>query len=200
MAVLFTGTLMAASYTVAGDNTTLFGTAWDPSNTANDMTLVSGNNYQWAKTDVTLAAGTVNFKVTVDHSWSTCYPSGPNESFSIPEGGVYDVTITFNSSSHAISATATKKAAAVVIPTIAMHGNFTGTWADTQNFTEAEGSQTATLQLTLTAENYEFGMRIGGSGNWTANGSQFTRANNSHAITSGSGKSPISMMVFGTQA
>ena len=39
-----------------------------------------------------------------------------------------------------------------------------GGWADTENFVIAEGDETASLTLTLVAGNYEFGMRIGGSG------------------------------------
>ena len=62
-----------------------------------------------------------------------------------------------------------------------------GGWADTENFVIAEGDETASLQLTLVAGNYEFGMRIGGSGNWTANGVTFTRANASAEVVAGSG-------------
>ena len=68
-----------------------------------------------------------------------------------------------------------------------MHGNFLGSWADTENFVIAEGDETASLKLTLVAGNYEFGMRIGGSGNWTANGVSFTRENASAEVVAGSG-------------
>ena len=104
---------------------------------------------------------------------------------SIPTSGKYDVTITFNGST--VSATATKKEDVVVIPSIAMHGNFTGSWTDTENFTLAEDNNTATLKLTMAAGNYEFGMRIGGSGNWTANGKEFTRENPVNEIVAGDG-------------
>jgi hypothetical protein len=55
------------TYTVAGDNTDLFGTAWTPSVEANDMALAEGL-YTWEKTELTLAAGNIEFKVCEDHA------------------------------------------------------------------------------------------------------------------------------------
>ena len=72
------------------------------------------------------------------------------------------------------------------IPTILMHGNFTGPWADTEPFTLAEDKKTASLTLTLIeAPAYEFGMKVDGS--WVANGAAFTREALSHEVTAGSG-------------
>lgn len=175
----------AHTYTVAGDNTTAFGTAWASSNEANDMALVEGL-YKWEKTDLTLAAGTIEFKVCEDHGWDVAYP-GSNYQLAIPEAGIYTITITFNPDTKDVAAVATKTGDAVVIPTIAMHGNFLGSWADTQNFEIAEGNATASLTLNLAAGNYEFGMRIGGAGNWTSNGVAFTRENASAVVEAGSG-------------
>ena len=187
MVTLFSASLFAATYTVAGDSEALFGEGktWNPGETANDMTLVDGL-YTFAKTDVTLPAGTIQFKVCQDHAWTTCWPSD-NYKLAISTSGKYDITITFNESTKEVGAKADKKEDVVVLPSIAMHGNFTGSWTDTENFAVAEGNQTASLKLTLEAKNFEFGMRIGGSGNWTSNGSAFTRANNSHVINAGSG-------------
>lgn len=81
-------------YTVAGSNTDLFGTSWDPSNADNDMTLVDGL-YTWAKANVTLPAGSFSFKVAANHSWDIAYPS--NDYYqAVPVKGIYDVTITFD--------------------------------------------------------------------------------------------------------
>ena len=68
---------------------------------------------------------------------------------------------------------------------IKLHGNITNpSWADTEEFTLAANEETASLTLSNVAKgNYEFGMKIADS--WTSNGSAFTRANNSHAVTSG---------------
>ena len=173
------------TYTVAGSSTDLFGTAWAPANEANDMVLVEGI-YTWEKTELTLAAGTIEFKVCEDHAWTTAYPA-QNYKLNIPEAGIYTVTITFNAETKEVAAVATKTGSAVVIPTVAMHGNFLGGWADTENFAIAEGNATASLTLNIEAGDYEFGMRIGGSGNWTANGVSFTRENPSAVIVAGSG-------------
>ena len=175
------------TYTVAGDNTDLFGTSWDATNAANDMFLQEDNTYKWEKTDLTLPAGAIEFKVVVDHSWDTSYPTN-NYVMNIPEAGIYTIDIYYNpNDNNYVGHVATKTGEAVVIPSIAMHGNFTGTWVDTENFAIAEGNATASLTLTLAEGNYEFGMRIGGSGNWTANGVAFTRENNAAEVVSGKG-------------
>ena len=176
------------TYTVAGGSDVLFGTTWAPANTDNDMVKQEDGTYKWEKTELTLPAGAIEFKVCEDHAWTTCWPA-QNYSLAIAEAGIYTITITFNPAAeeNKVAAVATKTGSAVVLPTIAMHGNFLGSWADTENFTVAEGNETASLTMTLAAGNYEFGMRIGGSGNWTANGIAFTRENNSAAVVAGQG-------------
>ena len=186
--ITFAAPAPAHTYTVAGDNTVLFGTAWAPANTDNDMFLQEDNTYKWEKTDLKLAAGTIKFKVVEDHSWDNpAYPAKDYE-LAIPESGIYTIAIYYNpNDNNYVGAVATKTGEAVVIPTIAMHGNFLGNWADTENFDIAEGNATASLKLNIAAGNYEFGMRIGGSGNWTSNGVAFTRENNSAEVVAGSG-------------
>ena len=177
----------AHTYTVAGSSDVAFGTAWAPANTANDMEMNDDGIYVWEKAELTLAAGNIEFKVCEDHAWTNCWPSS-NYQLNIPEAGIYTIWIHFDpANGNTVTAEATKTGSAVVLPTIAMHGNFLGSWADTQNFTVAEGDATASLTLNIAAGNYEFGMRIGGSGNWTANGAAFTRENASHVIEAGQG-------------
>jgi hypothetical protein len=179
------------SYTVAGSSETAFGTVWKPEDKANDMKLQADGSYKWEKTGLELAAGTIEFKVCENHAWDVAYPSD-NYQLSIAESGVYTITITYEpANENKVSAVATKTGNVVIIPTIAMHGNFTGDWADTENFELAEGKATASLALNLAEGNYEFGMRIGGSGNWTSNGAAFTRESASHEIVSGSGNLTI---------
>lgn len=177
------------TYTIAGSSDAAFGTAWDPSNAENDMFLYSGTIYAWEKYNVTLSAGTIEFKVCEDHAWKTAYPA-QNYVLTIPADGIYTIMIMFDAASKVIEAFAEKTADAVVIPTVAMHGNFAGPsdWKDTENFTLAADELTATLVMNLAVrDNYEFGMRIGGSGNWTSNGVQFTRENNSAEVVNTSG-------------
>ena len=179
------------TYTVAGSSDVAFGTAWDPTNTENDMTLMSGTIYSLMKEGLTLSAGKIEFKVCEDHAWTTAYPAS-NYELVIPADGIYTIMIMFDAASGVVDAFAEKTGDAVVIPTVAMHGNFAGpsNWADTENFTIAADNKTATLVLNLEATTdkpYEFGMRIGGKGNWTSNGVAFTRENASAVVVSGSG-------------
>ena len=183
------------TYTVAGGSDVLFGTTWDPANAANDMALVEGL-YTWEKSELTLAAGNIEFKVCEDHAWTTAYPA-QNYQLNIPEAGIYTVTITFNAETKEVAAVATKTGEAVVVPTVAMHGNFLGSWADTENFAIAQDNASASLTLTLAEGNYEFGMRIGGSGNWTANGANLTREANTTNLAEGSGNMHIAADVAG---
>jgi hypothetical protein len=177
------------TYTIAGSSDVAFGTAWDPKNAENDMFLVSGTIYGWEKYNLTLSAGKIEFKVCEDHAWTTAYPA-QNYALTIPADGIYTIMIMFDAASKTVEAFAEKTGDAVVIPTIAMHGNFAGpdAWADTENFTLAADELTATLVMTLAVrDNYKFGMRIGSKGDWTSNGVAFTRENASAEVVKGSG-------------
>jgi len=99
------------TYNIAGSNETLFGASWDATNTSTDMTLNEETGlYEWTATGVALTAGTVSFKVCQDHGWGTSY-GGQNGNYeaTISEAGTYNVTITFNASTHEITFTATKQ-------------------------------------------------------------------------------------------
>ena len=98
-----TYTVAAPIYTVAGNNTTLFGVAWDPSQTANDMTGPDANGvYIWQKTNVSLNAGTISFKVVKNRNWDTAYP-GQDYNISVPAAGVYNLTITFDKDDNSVA-------------------------------------------------------------------------------------------------
>ena len=133
---------LSHTYTVAGSSAELFGEAWKPAKTENDMALQNDGTFKWEKTDLTLAAGTIEFKVVVDHNWDNgAYPSS-NYQLQIAEAGIYTITITYEpANDNKVNAVATKTGSAEVIPTVAMHGNFLGSWADTENFTVADDRQ-----------------------------------------------------------
>ena len=96
------------TWTVAGSDESLFGTAWDPANTANDMQMVEGL-YTWQKTDVAIPANTVvEFKVVKNHSWNEGSYPGQNYLLTIAEQGTYTITITFDAEAKAVNAVATK--------------------------------------------------------------------------------------------
>lgn len=168
------------TYTVAGPEA-FFGTNWNATTAANDMTLVDGL-YKLTKANVVVAGGTtIEFKVCKDHSWDVAFPS-ENYSLYFANGGTYSITYTFNTTGNVVG---------VDIPSfVSMHGNFTGvdTWADTKNFVVAPGGATASLTMNLAArDNYQFGMRLRSNSNWTANGSSFSRATPSASIVAGEG-------------
>ena len=182
------------TYTVAGAPATLFGQEWAPSYAANDLEPIVGGEYThgWKKDSVALAAGEVTFKIVEDHAWAHAWPA-QNYVLNIPEDGLYNISILFNQYAEAdslkVNAIAQKVGEAVVIPTVIMHGNFTGTWADTKAFTLAADSLTASLRLGLEAKAYEFGMKFDGV--WKANGANITREAPSACLATGDGNMHI---------
>ena len=74
------------------------------------------------------------------------------------------------------------------ITSIAMHGNFSGGWKDSEYYSvNDENYNSATLKMTIENGDYEFGMRIGGPDKWTSNGKTFTRTTSSAVVEAGSG-------------
>ena len=119
----------ASTWTIAGSSVALFGTSWDPSNTANDMTLQSDGTYKLELKNKPLGKGTIEYKVTKNHDWGTNYPSS-NASFAISEDGEYNVTFTFNETTHALSAEAIKTSDAVITHTWTIAGGPEGVGAN----------------------------------------------------------------------
>lgn len=101
------------TYTVAGSDAAIFGEAWNPALTANDMTLADGV-YTWEKAELNLTAGTIGFKVVKNHSWDIAYPA-QNYVLNIAEEGEYTITITFDPATEAVAAEAVKKEAPAAI-------------------------------------------------------------------------------------
>lgn len=176
-------------WTVAGSSATLFGTAWDPANKANDMVKQGDGSYKWEKTELELAAGEIAFKVCKDHAWTEAYPASDYK-LPIAEAGIYTITITFEpENENTVSAVATKTGEAVVLPTVVLHGNFFGDWKDTDPFAPAEDKLTAELKLTLAEGAYDFGFKFDGA--WKANGAQLTRENPTTSLAEGDGNMKI---------
>ena len=97
------------TYTIAGDNADLFGTAWDPTNTANDMVKQSDGTY--LKTYTVTAGLAIQFKVVKNHAWtvnwgadkSNCENAGGNCLFNTTKDGT--LSISFNPKTEYITAT-----------------------------------------------------------------------------------------------
>lgn len=133
------------SFTVAGNNTALFGSSWDQSNTSNDMTTTDGQIYTWSKQNVVLTAGNVEFKVCGNHGWDIAYPSS-NKNLSVSEGGTYNVTITYNSYTDEVTATAEKVQTDVDAPTFSPAA---GTYNSNQNVTISCATSGAIIYYTI---------------------------------------------------
>lgn len=176
----------AATYTVAGSSTDLFGTAWTPSNTANDMTLQGDGSYTLVKENVALAKQDVEFKVCVDHGWSTAYPSN-NYKLSIPEMGTYDVTFKFEpNNNNNVSATAVKKGSAQIETFYYLVGAFNG-WAqkdENYKFTnEADGTHLLE-NVDLAAGGFKF---IDSNGSWYGDGATVPAAGGQITVSGNNG-------------
>ena len=180
------------TYTVAGSSAPLFGEAWAAAKAENDMTLVEGTKYQLVKTDISLSAGEIKYKVTVNHAWDEAYPA-QDAVLNIPEAGKYTVTFTFDSDTKAVNATAELIEAAVVLPTVGVKGAWDG-WATTTTLTGDDTSAAATVNI-ATAGVYEFGLDV--DGNFQASGATIDKANNSTVVTTNAGNMKLTANVLG---
>ena len=171
------------TYTVAGGSADLFGTTWDPANTANDMTKLEDGTYKFEKTEITLPAGNVEFKVVEDHAWTVCYPA-ENYQLVIPEAGVYTITITYNPEGNVVAGDAVKTGDAQVDPVVSIAGSMNSWNASADVMVLAEDKATASLTLNLAAQTYEFKVVING-GDWRSNAHEFTRENATAAEMTG---------------
>lgn len=135
---------VADTWTVAGSSVTLFGTEWDTSNEANDMTLTEGL-YVWEKKGVELTKSVVKFKVVKNHAWDESYPAD-DYALNIPADGTYDVMITFNAETHEVNATTT---GGPELNTYTASFENTGNWTDVYayTFSKNEGGEVIAQEL-----------------------------------------------------
>ena len=172
------------------------GLNWTIEATDNDMVKQADGSYKLVKENLELGAGNYDYKVAKNHSWDISIPAGsPNQTLTIETSGIYNVTFVLDAACTTLTATAELVQAGEVIPVVGMHGNFLGSWADTEKFTMAADKLTASLVLTIPVGEYEFGMQIAGV--WTANGTAFTRENTSAAIVGTSPNNTLSADVEG---
>lgn len=77
---------------------------------------------------------------------------------------------------------------------ICLHGDFTGSWANTTLFEESyDGTSVSMTLKDLAVGNYTFGVRIGRADNYTVNGATFTRGDESKVIEAGSGNCTLNV-------
>ena len=93
-------------YTVVGSHADIFGQAWNPKLTENDMTKGADGIYRWSKKNVRLQTGTFEFKVVGNRDWYYAWPVD-NWVARIDYEGIYNIVITFNPESKEITYTHT---------------------------------------------------------------------------------------------
>ena len=164
----------------------LMGKDWDLNAAENAMTKQEDGTYKLEKKGITLTAGTYEYKAAKDHGWTVSVPQDGNQTLKITTSGIYDVTFVLDVTAKKLTATATLKQAAVVIPTVVIAGDM-NSWSTTKDkFTMSADSLTATLKTTLAVKDYGFKMVIGG--NWQSDAQTITRAANSTKFTGANGE------------
>ncbi len=213
-ALVCAGALSAQTYYITGSSATLFGASWDPAK----MALDAQPDGTYAKTFTTCVIDKeYQFKIT-NGNWDNDNGGktwGFSDLTSVPEGvtGItegtgknnivcttYDanMTVVFDPVAGKITLTGVFKGTPKPLSYFALHGNFTGGWKDTDNFTISDDASTATLSMTLAAGSYEFGARIGSADNWSSSGETITRASNSADFTKSGGNNKLTADVAGT--
>ena len=168
------------TWNIVGD-AGLMGKGWDLNAAENAMTQQADGTYLLEKKDITITAGTYEYKAAKDHGWTVSVPQDGNQKLTISKSGIYDITFVLNVTAKTLKATATLKKEAVVIPTVIIAGDM-NSWNQTKDkFTMAADSLTATFKATLTAKSYGFKMIVGGA--WLSDGKTITRAANSTKFT-----------------
>ena len=97
--------VVADIYTVAGSSAAMFGTTWDATNTANDMTKGDDGVYSITYTDVQ-PEDAIQLKVVKNHSWAENWgdkETGDNYTFNVVEA--CDVTVTFDPATETVNVT-----------------------------------------------------------------------------------------------
>ena len=159
----------------------LMGKDWDLNAAENAMTKQTDGTYLLEKKGITLTAGSYEYKAAKDHAWTVGVPQDGNQKLTISTSGIYDITFVLDVTDKKLTATATLKQAAVVIPTVIIAGSMNSWDQEKDKFTMSADSLTATFKANLTATTYEFKMIVGGS--WLSDGKTITRANNSTVFT-----------------
>ena len=90
------------TYTVAGTPAAILGTEWDTGNTSNDMVRMGSTTYYYLAKTANVNAGGYKFKVALNHSWGTAYPSNDYE-YSISSSGTQSIVYIFNTNGNAVS-------------------------------------------------------------------------------------------------
>ncbi len=146
------------TYTVAGSPAGFFGTEWDTTNEANDMTLnAETGKYEWTSTEATLDAGAnVEFKVTEDHSWDVSYGlngGGDNVVLTAEKAGKYTLTVYFDPQNKNVTGELTL--IEEIVPEYSefyLVGEKINSWSTTENRVALEAKEGGIYEATLNLE------------------------------------------------
>ena len=120
------------TYIIAGNDADIFGAAWDPANTANQMVLNETSGL-YEKTYENVPIGSYTFKVT-NGSWSQSWgAAGSSADYSLSIAAISNVTIQFNDTTKLITVVVTPTGAIQeTVTDVTIHYRNTGLW-DTVN-------------------------------------------------------------------
>ena len=135
--------VVEATYIIAG-TAALCGTAWDPANTANTMTLNADGLYE--KTYSSVAAGAHSFKVT-DGTWNNSWGgTGTDGNYEFSLNAISNVTITFDAATKEIKvASEPTGEVAESVEEVTIHYRNTGMWENVKAYGWYANTDTALL-------------------------------------------------------
>ena len=146
------------TYTVAGSPAGFFGTSWDPTIEANNMTLnAETGKYEWTSTEATLDAdANVQFKVAEDHSWDVSYGlngGGDNVVLTAEKAGKYTLTVYFDPQNKNVTGELTL--IEEIVPEYSefyLVGEKINSWSTTENRVALEAKEGGIYEATLNLE------------------------------------------------
>ena len=175
------GAPIADTWTVVGASG-LLGSNWSLTDEANDMTLQADGTYKLVKENLSLAAGSYEYKAAKNRGWDVAVPQSGNQTLKISKAGKYTVTFVLDKNATKLTATATIQEEVEVIPTVAIAGDM-NEWSMNANLlTLAADKLTATATINL-AEAKDYGFKVVLGGNWLSDGGAITREASSLVFT-----------------
>lgn len=161
-------------YVVTGGDASIFGAEWTE-NSACTLEKQDDGSYAWTKTDVTLAAGNIEYKMLEKGTWSGWQlPVQGNASFTIDKSGTYDLTFTLSADLSKQNVVTTLKEEVEVLPVVRLMGSLTN-WGEGLVLTPSDDKLTASGVVSLEAKEYEMKIRV--DGGWYGNAGTMDRGN-----------------------
>lgn len=175
-------------YYVEGSDTSIFPNGWN-AGSENLMTDNGDGTYSWTSSQVNLAAGN-SYDYKVYGSDNTWHPDGDNATLSVNVPGTYTVTVTYDSTTGAVNATATLVQAASYFITGASELGLTWSPVPTTALTLDPTTGYYTYDLTVTATGTHGFVLADGQG---SNADDWANFNNNYRMGPTSGDQTIEL-------